>query len=98
MTQSILKQKTNTTIKKPPMYKVIVLNDDFTPMDFVIDMLMIVFKHSESSAKDLTVTIHNENSAVVGVYNYEIAEQKTIDATIMARDNGHPLLIKLETA
>lgn len=96
MTQTTLKQKTSTTIKTPKMYKVVVMNDDYTPMDFVIDLLMTIFRHSESSAKNLTVKIHNENSAVVGVYNYEIAEQKTIDATIMARDNGHPLLIKLE--
>ena len=78
------------------MYKVVIINDDVTPMEFVILLLTTIFKHSESTATELMLTIHNENSAVVGVYNYEIAEQKTIDATMLARDNNYPLLIKLE--
>lgn len=95
MTQSAVKQRTTTTIKEPPIYKVVIINDDITPMDFVIHLLTTIFKHSESAAAELMMTIHTENSAVVGVYTYEIAEQKTIDATMMARDNDYPLLIKL---
>jgi ATP-dependent Clp protease adaptor protein ClpS len=97
MANTAVKQKTTTSIKEPPMYKVIILNDDVTPMEFVILLLTTIFKHSESVATELMLTIHTENSAVVGIYNYEIAEQKTIDATMLARDNGYPLLIKLET-
>ena len=97
MANTAVKQRTTNSIKEPPMYKVIIINDDVTPMDFVILLLITIFKHSESVAAELMLTIHNQNSAVVGVYNYEIAEQKTIDATMLARDNGYPLLIKLET-
>jgi ATP-dependent Clp protease adaptor protein ClpS len=85
-----------TSIKPPGKYKVIVCNDDVTPMEFVIVMLMSVFKHSQDSATALTLKIHNEGSAVAGVYTYEIAEQKGIDATYLAREHGHPLIIKVE--
>ena len=85
-----------SSIKPPSRYKVVVCNDDVTPMEFVIAMLMAVFKHGEESAMDLTLKIHNEGSAVAGVYSYEIAEQKGIDATVLARDNGHPLQIRVE--
>jgi len=86
----------NTSIKPPSRYKVIVNNDDVTPMDFVVLMLMAVFRHTQETATDLTLKIHNEGSAVAGIYSYEIAEQKGIDATYLARENGHPLVIRVE--
>lgn len=86
----------NTIIKPPSRYKVIVNNDDVTPMEFVIVMLMTVFKHTQETATELTLKIHNEGSAVAGIYSYEIAEQKGIDATHLARENGHPLVIRVE--
>lgn len=86
----------STNIKAPKKYKVLVLNDDVTPMEFVVAMLITVFKHNEAGAIDLTMKIHNAGSAVAGVYTYEIAEQKSIDATYLAREHGHPLVIKVE--
>jgi len=86
----------NTSIKPPSRYKVIVNNDDVTPMDFVVLMLMAVFRHTQDSATELTLKIHNEGSAVAGIYSYEIAEQKGLDATYLARENGHPLVIRVE--
>ena len=83
-------------IQKPKKYKVIVCNDDITPVDFVIGMLMTIFKHSENSAQDITSIIHNTGRGIAGTYNYEIAEQKTIDATNLSRMHGWPLLIKYE--
>lgn len=83
-------------INEPGKFKVIVLNDDYTPMDFVIAMLMRIFRHSESSASELTMTIHNTGSAIAGIYSYEIAEQKLMDAVELARFNGWPLILKLE--
>ena len=83
-------------IKEPPMYKVIFLNDEQTPMEWVIELLVTIFKHSSSSAEALTLEIHNNESAVVGTYSYEIAEQKTIEATQSSREHGFPLQIKLE--
>lgn len=85
-----------TGIKAPSKYKVVVMNDDVTPMEFVIVMLMMVFKHSQDKATALTMDIHNNGSAVAGVYSFEIAEQKGIDATILARESGHPLQIRVE--
>lgn len=85
-------------IKEPSKYKVIFLNDDFTPMEFVIALLITVFKHDEATAATLTMQIHNEGSAVAGSYTYEIAEQKAMDATAISRESGHPLQIKVEEA
>jgi len=90
------KDQTKNKLKEPGKFKVVVLNDDFTPMDFVVAMFMAVFKHSEAQAVDLTMKIHNDGSAIAGIYTYEIAEQKAIDSTTLARENGHPLQIKVE--
>jgi len=85
-----------TGFKAPSKYKVLVCNDDVTPMEFVIAMLMSIFKHSQESAIDLTLKIHNDGSATAGVYTFEIAEQKGLDATKLAREHGYPLIIKVE--
>jgi ATP-dependent Clp protease adaptor protein ClpS len=85
-------------VKEPGKFKVVVCNDDVTTMEFVIAMLVHVFNYNEESALDLTMTVHKNGSAVAGVYAYEIAEQKAIDATNMARINGFPLITKVEPA
>lgn len=82
--------------KEPGKYKVIVCNDDSTPIEFVISMLIAVFKHSEKSALELTLKIHNSGSAIAGIYAHEVAEQKQTDATTLARGHGYPLIIKVE--
>jgi ATP-dependent Clp protease adaptor protein ClpS len=95
--QIIEKKKTTTRLpKEPGKYKVIVLNDDTTPVDFVVAMFIQVFKHSQTNALELTVKIHNEGSAVAGIYTHEIAEQKIADATHLARGHGFPLVLKAE--
>jgi ATP-dependent Clp protease adaptor protein ClpS len=85
-----------TRIKEPSKYKVILINDDYTPVDFVIALLITIFKHDEASATAITLKIHNEGSGVAGVYTYEIAEQKAMDSTLIARNNNHPLQIKVD--
>ena len=85
-----------TKLKEPSKYKVILLNDDVTPMDFVVAILRGIFKHSEASAIEVTMKIHNEGSGVAGIYTYEIAEQKALDATLIARNNSYPLTIKVD--
>jgi ATP-dependent Clp protease adaptor protein ClpS len=90
------KNKVSNKIEAPGKYKVVVCNDDVTPMDFVVGMLIGVFKHNDKSALELTLKIHNTGSAVAGVYGYEVAEQKTVDGINLARSNGYPLIIKLE--
>jgi len=88
--------KIKEILKEPKNYKVILLNDDITPMDFVIEILIKIFKHSENTAKDITLKIHGEGSAVVGIYTYEIAEQKGTEATNESRSKGFPLQVKIE--
>ena len=90
------KNKTTDKLKEPGKYKVIVCNDDVTPVEFVISMLVAVFRHDEKAALELTLSIHNKGSAVAGIFSYEVAEQKAIDATNMARTNGYPLITKVE--
>jgi ATP-dependent Clp protease adaptor protein ClpS len=80
----------------PGKYKVVVHNDNVTPMEFVIDMLMQIFNHNEEVSKKLTMEIHNDGAGIAGVFSYEIAEQKGIEATLMARQHGYPLAIKIE--
>lgn len=95
--QIIEKKKTTTRLpKEPGKYKVIVLNDDTTPVEFVVAMFIQIFRHSQSNALELTMKIHNEGSAVAGIYTHEIAEQKIADATQLARSHGFPLLLKAE--
>ena len=78
------------------MWKVIFLNDDKTPMELVIELLTGIFKHTESKAKEITLEIHETGSSIVGIYPFEIAEQKGIEATTIARQNGSPLRITVE--
>jgi len=90
-------EKIEKDIEEPKKYKIIMLNDEKTPMEWVIGLLTTIFKHSQETAEKITLTIHNEGSGVVGVYTYEIAEQKTAEAITASRENGFPLVIKMET-
>jgi ATP-dependent Clp protease adaptor protein ClpS len=89
-------EQTKISLKPPSLWKVVFLNDDSTPMEFVIELLVTIFKHNAESAKDITLEVHNSGSAVVGVYTYEIAEQKGVEATALSRANGYPLQINIE--
>ena len=92
----VIDEKIKVEISEPKRYKVIFLNDDKTPIEFVIELLMTVFKHTEDTAKEITLKVHNEGSAVVGIYTFEIAEQKGVEATNVARAAGFPLQIKVD--
>ena len=82
--------------EEPLRYKVVLLNDDQTPVEWVIKVLVDIFKHTNDTAEIITLTIHNEGSGIAGIYTYEIAEQKVIEATTESRNHGFPLQIKLE--
>lgn len=90
------KERVVVTLQPPKLWKVIFLNDDKTPMDLVIELLTKIFKHDESRAVEITMEIHNTGSGVAGVYTHEIAEQRVIQATNLARLNGAPLRIQAE--
>jgi len=89
-------EKITVSLQPPKLWKVVLLNDDKTPMEFVIEVLTSIFKHAQDRAKDITLEIHNTGSAVAGIYTHEIAEQKGIDSTQAARQNGFPLVITIE--
>jgi ATP-dependent Clp protease adaptor protein ClpS len=95
-TETIIKIAPKTDIKPPVMFNVIYLNDNQTTLDFVVASLKAIFDHTEESALALTIKIHEEGSAVVSTLPFELAEQKGIEATMLARNNGFPLQIKLE--
>ena len=93
--------KVDVTVKEkdrvayPSMYDVIFLNDDFTPIDFVIHILVSLFGHDTTQAENVTHRIHEEGQGVAGSYFLEIAEQKASEATLMSRQNEFPLQIKV---
>jgi len=89
-------EKIEQTVIEPAKYKVIFLNDNQTPMEWVVEILKLIFKHSQKTAEDIMLSIHNNGSAVVGIYTYEIAEQRSVEATTLSRDNGFPLQIQVE--
>jgi ATP-dependent Clp protease adaptor protein ClpS len=91
-----LDEKLEKKIEEPSKYKVIMLNDDQTPMDWVIGVLKNIFKHSQETAEKIMLTIHSEGSGLVGVYTFEIAEQKSNEAVVTSRENGFPLTLKME--
>ena len=83
-------------LKKPPLYKVIMLNDDYTPMEFVIEMLQTYFSKSQEQATEIMLHIHQKGIGICGLYTYQIAESKATQVLDKARKNQHPLQIKLE--
>jgi ATP-dependent Clp protease adaptor protein ClpS len=95
-TETVVKEKISVQISPPSFYKVIFLNDDATPMEHVIELLVNIFGHDQLSATDVTLEIHNTGSGVAGIYAFEIAEQKALEATEKSRANNYPLRIRVE--
>ncbi|GLS84664.1 ATP-dependent Clp protease adapter ClpS [Paraferrimonas haliotis] len=80
----------------PPLYKVVLNNDDYTPMDFVVDILRIYFGMGEEQAVQLMLAIHNDGKAVCGVFSKDVAETKAMQINEYAREHQHPLLCSVE--
>ena len=91
-----IEEKIKITVSEPKRWKVIVLNDDSTPMEFVTSILIDIFKHTTDTARDIMLQIHETGSGIAGIYSFEIAEVKAVEATNVSRANGFPLQIKLE--
>lgn len=83
-------------LQPPPLYRVVMLNDDFTPMDFVVDVLVRFFHQSETVANKTMLQIHHEGSAICGVFPRDIAETKIHQVDIASRTSGHPLRCIIE--
>lgn len=83
-------------LKKPRMYKVIILNDDYTPMDFVVHILEVFFNLSHEKAQNVMLNVHTKGKGVCGVYTRDIAETKVAQVNDYSRQNQHPLLCTME--
>lgn len=94
--QSAIKERQRTDLKEPRQFKVIMHNDDFTTMEFVVQILKEIFLKSEESATAIMLEIHKHNKGVAGIYTYDIAMSKMQKATRMARENNFPLRLTVE--
>ena len=83
-------------IKRPPLYRVILINDDFTPMEFVVEILESVFGMERNSATRVMLEVHTKGKGICGVYGFEIAETKVAQVTGIAQQQQHPLLCTME--
>ena len=83
-------------LKEPPLYRVLLINDDYTTMEFVVEILMLVFKKSVEDATRIMLAVHQQGRGVCGVYPYEIAETKVYTVHSLAREHGYPLKCTME--
>lgn len=88
--------ETRAKTQRPPLYKVLMLNDDYTPMEFVVHVLEQCFGMSRDAAVQVMLTVHQKGVAVVGVFTYEVAETKVTQVMDLARRNQHPLQCTME--
>ena len=90
------KTATKTKPERPPLYKVILLNDDFTPREFVVIVLKVVFRMGEETANSVMLTAHQKGACVIAVYTRDVAETKAKEATDLGKQNGYPLFFTTE--
>ena len=91
-----LKTREEKKLARPRMFRVLLHNDDYTPMDFVVRLLQGVFRHSESEATRIMLQVHNNGAGVAGIYTHEIAETKVGQVMDFARRHQHPLQCTME--
>ena len=98
MTKTIVKPRTKVRPKtqRPPLYKVILLNDDYTPREFVVQVLKAVFRMNEDEAYRVMMTAHRRGACVIAVYARDVAETKAKEATELGKSNGFPLFFTTE--
>ena len=89
-------ERTRQETKKPELYKVLLLNDDYTTMDFVVEILESVFNKQPAEAFRIMMAVHTQGKGLCGVYPHEVAETKVTTVIELARDNGFPLLATME--
>ncbi len=96
--QEVLEEEKREQYQKPPMYNVILLNDDYTPMDFVVEVLRKFFNMNEEKATDIMLDIHYKGKGRCGTYTAEVAETKVSQVGSYALENQHPLKCTMEKA
>ena len=95
-TEGDVQTDTRPKVKKPPLYRVLLHNDDYTTMEFVVAVLQQVFHHSQASASRVMLHVHRAGVGVAGVYTREIAEMRIDQVHQLAREHGHPLQCTME--
>ena len=93
---TLLLQRTKPKLEKPPLFKVILINDDYTPMEFVVHVLESIFNHDRENATRIMLNVHKQGTGVCGIYTKDIAETKVAQVNSYSRQNKHPLLCDLE--
>ena len=83
-------------LKQPPLYRVVLINDDYTPMEFVVDILQTIFGMERTRATQVMLEVHTKGKGICGVYNFEIAETKVAQVMGIAQQHQHPLLCEME--
>jgi len=94
--RGLVVEEAKPRLKRPPLYQVILLNDDYTPMEFVVDVLERIFNLNRTVATRVMLEVHTRGKGVCGVFTYEIAETKVAQVTSYARQHQHPLLCTME--
>lgn len=94
--QGLALEEARPRVKRPPLYRVILLNDDYTPMEFVVRVLQKVFGLDRTTATRIMLEVHTKGKGVCGVYTFEIAETKVAQVTGLAQQHQHPLLCTME--
>jgi len=91
-------QDAKPALKKPPLFKVVLLNDDYTPMEFVVEVLETFFSMNREQATQVMLTVHTRGKGVCGIYTRDIAETKAAQVNQYAREHQHPLLCEIEAS
>ena len=94
----VVVQEAKPKLKKPPLFKVVLLNDDYTPMEFVVEVLEIFFRMSREQATHVMLTVHTQGKGVCGIYTRDIAETKMTQVNQYSREHQHPLLCEVEAS
>jgi len=94
--RGLVLEEAKPKLKKPPLFRVVLLNDDYTPMEFVVEVLELIFGMDRPKATRIMLEVHTKGKGVCGVYTYEIAETKVAQVSTFAQQNQHPLLCTME--
>ena len=94
--RGIALEEARPEVKPPPMYKVVLLNDDFTPMDFVVDVIQTFFTLNHDQATQIMLHVHTKGKGICGVFTFEIAETKVAQVASYAQQHQHPLMSTME--
>ena len=91
-------EESKPEVKKPPLFKVVLINDDYTPMEFVVEVLQIFFRMNREQATHVMLTVHTQGKGVCGIFTRDIAETKAAQVNQYAREHEHPLLCEIEAS